>query len=150
MGLKGGAAAHHRRARPPRPAVRSNDARDAETRMVYAVFPTDTNHYDTLFGGQAMAWMDQAAFICATRWCRRTVVTAHSDAIDFHHAVPVGSIVELIARVIAIGRSSMTINVQMWVEPMRRVARTLACEGRFVFVALDRRGRPARVPALPG
>lgn len=121
-----------------------------ETRMVYPVFPTDANHYDTLFGGQAMGWMDQAAFVCATRWCRRKVLTAHSNAIDFHHAVPVGSIVELVARVVAVGRSSMTVDVEMWVEPMRRVARMLACEGRFVLVAVDARGKPARVPQLPG
>ena len=38
-----------------------------DTCMVHAIFPGDTNHYGTLFGGQAMAWMDQAAFICATR-----------------------------------------------------------------------------------
>ncbi len=117
--------------------------------MVYPVFPTDANHYDTLFGGQAMGWMDQAASVCATRWCRRKVVTAHSNAIDFHHAVPVGSIVELVARVTAVGRSSMTVNVQMWVEPMRRAARMLACEGQFVLVAVDGRGRPLRVPRLP-
>lgn len=51
------------------------DAGLAETRMVYPIFPADANHYGTLFGGQAMSWMDQAAFICATRWCRRKVVT---------------------------------------------------------------------------
>lgn len=117
--------------------------------MVYAVFPTDANHYDTLFGGQAMAWMDQAAFVCATRWARRKVVTAHSSAIDFHRAVPVGSIVELVARVSEVGRSSMTVDVEMWVEPMRRRARTRACTGRFVLVAVGDAGRPVRVPRLP-
>ena len=116
--------------------------------MVYAVFPTDANHYDTLFGGQAMAWMDAAAFICATRWCRRKVVTAHSNEIDFHHAVPVGSIVELFARVTAVGRSSITVVVELWVEPMRKAARMLACKGQFVLVAVDTRGKPLRVPAI--
>lgn len=120
-----------------------------ETRMVYPIFPSSANHYDTLFGGQAMAWMDQAAFVCATRWCRQKVVTVHSSAIDFHHAVPVGTIVELVARLVKVGRTSMTVNVQLWVEPMRRNERTLACEGSFVLVAVDEDNHPIPVPPLP-
>ena len=118
--------------------------------MVFAVFPGDTNHYRTLFGGTAMAWMDQAAFVCATRWCRRKAVTVHTGAIDFRHAVPEGSIVELVARVVATGRSSMTVLVELFVEPMDREDRLLATSGSFVMVALDSLGRPASVPPLPG
>ncbi|MFN3596452.1 MAG: acyl-CoA thioesterase [Rubricoccaceae bacterium] len=116
--------------------------------MVFTVFPGDTNHYHTLFGGTAMAWMDQAAFICATRWCRRKVVTVHSGAIDFKHAVPLGSIVELVARVVATGRSSMTVRVEMFVEPMDREDRLLATAGEFVMVALDSLGAAAPVDAV--
>ena len=50
-----------------------------EVRMAEIVFPNHTNHIGTLFGGQAMAWMDKAAFLAAARYSRRTVVTAHSD-----------------------------------------------------------------------
>lgn len=119
-----------------------------ETRMVYPIFPGSANHYDTLFGGQAMAWMDQAAFICATRWCRQKVVTAHSSAIDFHESIPVGTIVELVAKVVKVGRTSMTVQVQLWVEPMKRNERTLACEGTFVLVAVDDHNPPVPVPPL--
>ncbi len=119
-----------------------------ETRMVYPVFPVNANHYDTLFGRQVMAWMDQAAFICATRWCRGKVVTAHSSAIDFHHAVPVGTIVELIARLVKVGRTSMSVGVELWVEPMDRPERSLACQGEFVLVAVDGSNRPIAVPQL--
>ncbi len=119
-----------------------------ETRMVYPVFPGNTNHYDTLFGGQVMAWMDQAAFICATRWCRQKVVTAHSSAIDFHHPIPVGTIVELVAQVVKVGRSSMTVQVELWVEGMRHAERKLACQGSFVLVAVDENQRPVPVPPI--
>ncbi len=125
------------------------DARPAdETRMVFTVFPGDTNHYHTLFGGAAMAWMDQAAFICATRWARRKVVTVHTSEISFKHAVPEGSIVELVARVVKTGRSSMTVRVEMFVEPMDREDRLLATSGEFVMVALDSLGQPVTVAAL--
>jgi len=116
--------------------------------MVFPVFPGDTNHYHTLFGGQAMAWMDQAAFICATRWCRTKVVTVHSGEVDFAVPVPEGSIVELVARVAATGRTSMTVRVEMFVEPMDRPERTLACSGTFVLVALGADGKAAPVPPL--
>jgi acyl-CoA hydrolase len=119
-----------------------------EIRMMHPIFPGSANHYDTLFGGQAMAWMDQAAFICATRWCRHKVVTAHSGAIDFHQSIPVGTIVELIATIEKVGRSSMTVNVQLWFEPMTRAERTLGCEGTFVLVAVDENNQPVQVPQL--
>lgn len=43
----------------------------------------------------------------------------------------------------------MTVNVELWVEPMRRNERTLACEGSFVLVAVDDNNRPIPVPPLP-
>uniref|UniRef100_A0A183CMP2 Protein kinase domain-containing protein n=1 Tax=Globodera pallida TaxID=36090 RepID=A0A183CMP2_GLOPA len=46
-----------------------------EVRMAEIVFPNHTNHMGTLFGGQALAWMDKAAFLAAARYSRRTVVT---------------------------------------------------------------------------
>ena len=119
-----------------------------EIHMMHPIFPGSANHYDTLFGGQAMAWMDQAAFICATRWCRRKVVTARSSAIDFHQSIPVGTIVELIAHLEKVGRTSMTIQVELWFEPMDRPERTLGCEGSFVLVAVDEQNNPVAVPPL--
>lgn len=114
-----------------------------ETRMVYPVFPGTTNHYGTLFGGTAMAWMDQAAFVAATRYARRKVVTVHSDAIDFRRPVPLGAIVELLARVVEVRRTSMRVEVEMWVEPVREGAEPyLAARGGFVLVAVDEEGRP--------
>jgi len=120
----------------------------AETRMVRAVFPGDTNHYHTLFGGSAMAWMDQAAFICATRWCRAKAVTVHTGAIDFQEPVPEGTIVELVARVVDTGTSSMTVRTEMFIEPMDQYERVLACTGTFTLVALGADDTPTRVPAL--
>ncbi|GAA6755750.1 acyl-CoA thioesterase [Thermus thalpophilus] len=122
-----------------------------ETRMVYPVFPGETNHYGTLFGGTAMAWMDQAAFVAASRHARRKVVTVHADAVDFRHPVPQGSIVELVARVVGVGRTSLRVEVEMWVEPLEAEREPyLAARGGFVLVALDEKGRPAPVPPLEG
>lgn len=57
--------------------------RSSETRIFKAVFPSTTNHYDTLFGGTAMQLMDEVAFITATRYSRQRMVTVSSDRVSF-------------------------------------------------------------------
>ena len=89
-----------------------------EARMVEMVFPGRTNHYGTLFGGQALALMDKAAFIAASRFSRRHMVTASSEKVDFSVPVRVGQLVELLARVIGTGRTSMTVEVSLFSEDL--------------------------------
>ena len=120
-----------------------------EVRIIEMVFPEQTNHYGTLFGGQALALMDKAAFIAASRYARRTVVTASSEKCDFHVPVRQGQLVELIARVIATGRTSMTVEVDLYSEDLLTGDRQLGTKGHFVLVALDAHGKPTGVPVLP-
>ena len=120
-----------------------------EARLVEMVFPGQANHYGTLFGGQALALMDKAAFIVASRYARRAVVTASSEKCDFHVPVRQGQLVELRARVVGTGRTSMTVDVELYSEELLTGARMLATRGRFLLVALDAEGRPTPVPALP-
>ena len=87
------------------------------THVTKAVFPPTTNHHNTLFGGTALAWMDEVSFITATRFCRLPLVTVSTDRIDFNHAIPAGSIVELIGRVIKVGNTSLSSvisSLQLW------------------------------------
>src|SRR5690554_574562 len=90
----------------------------AETRIFKAVFPNTTNHYDTLFGGTALQMMDEVAFICATRFSRQKVVTVSSDRVDFKKPIPSGTLVELIANVAKVGRTSIVVGVDIFVEEM--------------------------------
>lgn len=119
-----------------------------EARLVEMVFPEQTNHYGTLFGGQALALMDKAAFIVASRYARRAVVTASSERCDFHVPVRQGQLVELHARVTHTGRTSMTVEVELFSEELLTGARQLATRGRFRLVALDADGKPTAVPTL--
>lgn len=119
-----------------------------EARIWEIVFPDHTNHLGTLFGGQALAWMDKAAFIAATRFARSTVVTARSEQVDFHVPVRQGQLVELVARVNEVGRSSMQIDVELHTEDALAWTRRLCTRGRFIMIALNRAGKPTEV-ALP-
>ncbi|MCW8357188.1 acyl-CoA thioesterase [Marinomonas pontica] len=63
----------------------------SETRVAKMVFPATTNHYDTLFGGIALQWMDEVAYIAATRFSRKTMVTISTEQVDFKHPIPLES-----------------------------------------------------------
>ncbi|UUY08594.1 acyl-CoA thioesterase [Pseudomonas sp. J452] len=120
----------------------------SESRVTKAVFPPTTNHHNTLFGGIALAWMDEVSFIAATRFCRLPLVTVSSDRIDFKHAIPAGSIVELVGRVIKVGTTSLKVEVNIYVESMYHDGREKAVSGVFSFVAVGEGNKP--IPVLPG
>lgn len=117
-----------------------------EVRLVEMVFPEQTNPYGTLFGGQALFFMDKAAFIVASRYARRTVVTACSERCDFHIPIRQGQLIELVAHVVETGKTSITVEVDLYAEDLLSGDRQLGTKGRFVLVALDTYGKPTAVP----
>lgn len=119
---------------------------DSETRVFKAVFPGDTNHHKTMFGGAVMSLMDEIAFMTATRFCRKPIVTVSSDKIDFKHSIPAGTLVELIGKVVRVGRTSMDVQIDVFVESMYRDGREKAITGTFTLVAINENKRP--VPVL--
>lgn len=116
-----------------------------ETRFVEMIFPEQSNHYGTLFGGTALSLMGKAAFVAASRRARRAIVMAASDKVDFHFPVKVGQVVELHAGVERIGRCSMTVVVDVVAETLLTGERSLAMRGRFEMVAVDEAGRPVPI-----
>ncbi|MCG9697028.1 acyl-CoA thioesterase [Shewanella sp. Isolate11] len=117
----------------------------SEARVIKAIFPSITNHHNTLFGGEALAWMDETAFIAATRFCRKALVTVSSDRIDFNKAIPAGTLAEIIAKVIEVGNSSLKVEVNIFVEDMYKDCREHAIRGVFTFVAVDENRKPTKV-----
>lgn len=117
----------------------------AETRVAKVVFPTTINHHATLFGGTALAWMDEVSFITATRFSRKRLVTASTEKINFQHPIPSGSIVEMVGSVTRVGRTSLTVTVTVWLESMYADERNPVINGQFNFVAVDDRGQPVPV-----
>jgi acyl-CoA hydrolase len=114
----------------------------SETRIFKAIFPNTTNHYNTLFGGTALHMMDEASFICATRFSRKKVVTISTDKIDFTKPIPEGTIVELVAKVNKVGRTSCVVKVDIFMEKMYDQSRELSVTGFFTFVAVNEDMKP--------
>ncbi len=118
----------------------------SKTTVFKTVFPNTTNHYDTLFGGTAMAIMDETAFIAATRFSRQHMVTVSNDRIEFKKPIPAGTFIEVVAQVIKVGNTSLKVGVEIYLEQMYAEGRTLVVHGEFTFVAIDENKRP--VPIL--
>ncbi|HNP18179.1 MAG TPA: acyl-CoA thioesterase [Fulvivirga sp.] len=119
---------------------------NSRTSIFKAVFPNTTNHYDTLFGGTALQLMDEVAFITATRFTRKRVVTVSSERVDFTHPIPAGTLVELIGKVIHVGNRSLKVQVDIFIEQMYSEDRTKAIHGEFTFVAIGEDKQP--IPVL--
>ncbi|MDN6279897.1 MAG: acyl-CoA thioesterase [Psychroflexus sp.] len=115
------------------------------TTIFKAVFPNTTNHYDTLFGGKAMQLMDETAFIAATRFSRQQMVTVSSDKIDFNKPIPAGTIIELSGYITHVGRTSLKVRVDIFVEEMYSDFREKAVSGEFSFVAIDENKKPVKI-----
>jgi acyl-CoA hydrolase len=118
---------------------------NSTTSIFKAVFPNTTNHYDTLFGGTAMQLMDEVAFITATRFSRKRVVTVSSNKIDFKQPIPAGTIIELVGIVAHVGNTSLKVIVEIYVEEMYSDSREKAVTGEFTFVAIDEQKRSISV-----
>jgi uncharacterized protein (TIGR00369 family) len=122
-------------------------SRYEEVRLAELVMPNHTNHVGTLFGGHALGLMDHAGWVAATRCARKTMVTVASDRVEFKVPVRAGQLVELVAKVSEVGRTSVKVGVDMYAEDVATGERRLATSGSFVFVAIGEDGRP--VPIEP-
>ncbi len=117
--------------------------------LVDIVFPGDTNHHGTLFGGAALALMDRIAFIVATRHGRVPFVTASCDRIDFHAPARIGQIASFSGRPVRVGRRSMVVDVEMVAEDLATGGRDLCSRGQFTMVGMPQdKGADWHLPPL--
>ncbi|WP_260599610.1 acyl-CoA thioesterase [Sphingomonas endolithica] len=133
--------------RLPLPAMptATDTTADTSLHMMDMVFPPQTNHYGTLFGGDALRMLGKGAFIAATRAARAVMVMAASDRIDFRAPVREGDMTEIIADVVMTGRSSMRVRVALWSEELLTGVRQQAASAEFVMVSVDPEGRPKAI-----
>ena len=117
-----------------------------EARLLESVFPTDTNPQGNLFGGTLMSWMDKAAGFAAMRRARSTVVTAAIEDIAFRVPIVQGELVEINARVVKVGRTSMRIRVEVSKENPITATSELCVVGHFTMVAMGPDRTPIEVP----
>jgi acyl-CoA thioesterase YciA len=111
--------------------------------------PADTNANGDIFGGWLMAQMDLGGAILARQIASSRITTVAVEAMSFHAPVHVGDIVACYAQLLRIGRTSMRIDVQVWVQRADGKQLERVTEGVFTYVALDPTGRPWPVRREP-
>jgi acyl-CoA hydrolase len=118
------------------------------TAMTEYVLPQHANALGNVFGGQIMGWVDLCAAISAQRHSGEMAVTAFVDDLKFEQPVRVGQVVRLEARVTAVFRTSMEIEVLVDGEESTTGRRWPCVTARITFVAIDAKGTPTPVPPL--
>ncbi len=113
--------------------------------------PRDTNATGDIFGGWLLSQMDLAGSIAAAKLARGRVATVAIDRMSFMIPVKVGSVVSCHTEVIAIGRSSIQVQVEVWstvanAAPGPATVQNKVTEGTFVYVAIDENRRTRPVP----
>ena len=107
--------------------------------------PADTNPNGDIFGGWIMSQMDIGSGILASKTAKARVATVAVEGMSFLQPVKVGDTVACYAWVERIGRSSMRIPVEVWVQPYRKTEQTRVTRAVFTYVALDEAGKPIPV-----
>ena len=110
--------------------------------------PADLNQNGDVFGGWVMAQVDVAGAIPAMRRAGGRVATVSVNSFQFKQAISVGDLVSLYADVVHVGRTSITVDVEVFAErdPENPVV-VKVTEARLTYVALDDKGRKRPVPA---
>lgn len=120
----------------------------SETTFRFLAEPTSVNFGGKVHGGALMKWIDETAYACAAVWSGRYCVTVSVGNIRFRRPILVGNLVELRARVVATGRTSMHIHVTVHAGDPKSGQLRLTTDCLVVFVAVDENGTPIPVPAF--
>jgi acyl-CoA thioesterase YciA len=112
-----------------------------ELALQTVAMPADTNPRGDIFAGWLVSQMDMAAAIEALKVTRGRVATVAIDSMHFLTAVHVGAVVSCYTEVVEIGRTSMRINVEVWINHRETFEQVKVTEAQFVFVSIDEKGR---------
>lgn len=110
--------------------------------------PADTNPNGDIFGGWLVSQMDLAAGVLAKKFSHGRVATVAINSMTFLKPVHVGDIVSCHVELIKVGRTSMTMQVEVWAEPATHPHKYQVTTGIFTFVALDSTGKPRVISSI--
>lgn len=118
-----------------------------ELALQTVAMPADTNANGDIFGGWLVSQMDLAASIAARKIARGRVATVAINGMVFLTPVHVGAVVSCHTDITEVGRSSITINVEVWIRHRTTFELIKVTEGEFIFVSLNDDGRPKAIYA---
>lgn len=104
--------------------------------------PADTNQNGDIFGGWLLSQMDIAGSIFAYKVTKTRNVTVAIEAMTFRKPVYVGDVVSVYGTTVRVGRTSITVHVEAWVQRRNETDIILVTDGNFTYVAIDDHGKP--------
>ncbi|RDE25204.1 acyl-CoA thioesterase [Motiliproteus coralliicola] len=119
---------------------------DRELTLRFLAEPADVNFGGKVHGGAVMKWIDLAAYACAAGWSGKYCITVYAGGIRFVQPIFVGNIVEVSAKVIYTGSTSMHIGLDVRARDPKSSERHLTTHCVVIMVAVDDAGRPSSVP----
>jgi acyl-CoA thioesterase YciA len=131
---------------PQESAAQLPEGKDPTLRVV--PLPSDVNPAGDIFGGWIMSQVDIAGSIPAVRLARGRIATVAVNSFVFKQPVLVGDVVSFYAEIARVGRTSITVNVEVFAERGIERAVVKVTEATLTYVAVDTERRPR--PVLPG
>ena len=122
--------------------------RDSALETARLMMPQDANIQGNVYGGTIMKLMDEVAGAVAARHCRRNVVTASVDRMDFFRPVYIGNLLTLKSSVNYVGKTSLEVGVRIEAEDLKTGEIMHTGSSYLTFVALDNEGKPSLVPEI--
>lgn len=122
---------------PPRPR--------GELTLQTLAMPKDVNSNGDIFGGWLVSQMDLAGSIISSRRARGRTATVAINSMTFLSPVPIGAIVSCYCEIQNIGRSSINVSIEVWINHESNNEPVKVTEGEFIFVAIDEEGKTRAV-----
>ena len=107
------------------------------TQQYRVVFPKHLNSNGTFFGGEAMQWLDEVAFITATRYSRQRMITVKIENIRFIKPIMPDTIVEITGKIVKAGNVKLYIKIEVFSEEMYSQYVEKAMEADFIFASCN-------------
>jgi acyl-CoA thioesterase YciA len=129
------------------PALAVTLPKDLDLVLRVMPMPADSNSNGDIFGGWIMAQVDLAGSVLPARVAKGRVVTVAVNEFVFKQAVSIGDLLSFYARVERIGRTSITVHVEVYAERNPADLKVVkVTEANLTYVAIDRDGQPRVIP----
>ena len=120
---------------------------DKELVLKVVPMPADCNANGDIFGGWVMAQVDLAASVIPARYTKGRMATVAVNEFIFKQPVRVGDILTFFSKLVRIGRTSVTVKVEVYAERFQAQGHYIkVTEASLTYVAIDDQGRPREIP----
>jgi len=121
------------------------DQPEGELSVRTVAMPADTNQNGDIFGGWLLSQMDLAGTVYAYKIIQSRNVTVAIEAMTFRKPVYVGDVVSVYVTTVRVGRTSITVHVEAWVQRRKESNLILVTDGNYTYVAVDDQGHPQEI-----